>query len=69
MPIIQRVFWVVACPSCKRALDFGDNGGYTVFKKRAQAEELWVDIKAGDRTLTLTEYCGCQRRKRKAARD
>ena len=65
MKIATRRVYVVECPTCRKPIDWNGEGG-VYFSSRANALEqagYWM----GCERMTLTEYCGCKRRKEREA--
>lgn len=66
MRIATRRVYVVECPTCRKPIDWSGEGG-VYFSSRAELLEhvpLW---RSCDPSMSLTEYCGCKRRKAREA--
>lgn len=62
MKIETRRVYVVTCPTCKNPIDWSGEG-HVYFESPKDAESQVGDYRSCEPQMSLTEWCGCERRK------
>lgn len=64
--IATRRVYVVECPTCRKPIDWSGEGG-VYFESRADLEVCVGEYRSCEPSMSLTEFCGCKRRKEREA--